>query len=156
VRDEFGDAVDMILDGGPCTVGIESTVVDISGAQPAILRPGKISKQEIEQVIGPVSASRIVADPASAAMSPGQQAVHYAPRTPAYRFEPGDRMKLDTTNAAVLEIALDPETYARNLYSKLRLLDSQKLRAIYVEMPPDLPEWNAVRDRLMRATRSRS
>ena len=53
----------------------------------------------------------------------------------------------------MLELTLDPETYACNLYARLRLLDTQDLRAIYIEMPPDLPEWAAVRDRLMRATR---
>ena len=55
------------------------------------------------------------------------------------------------TSAAIVELTLDPETYARNLYARLRLLDSQGLRAIYVEMPPDLPEWAAVRDRLKHA-----
>src|SRR5262249_26100713 len=91
-----------------------------------------------------------VSTPASA---PGQHAIHYAPQTPAFRFHTRDRGKLDMDNAAVVELTLDPETYARNLYARLRLLDTQELRAIYVEMPPDLPEWAAVRDRLMRATR---
>ena len=74
-------------------------------------------------------------------------------RRPTFRFHPRDRVTLDMTDAAIIELTLDPETYARNLYARLRLLDTQNLRAIYVEMPPDLPEWAAVRDRLMRATR---
>jgi L-threonylcarbamoyladenylate synthase len=86
------------------------------------------------------------------ATAPGQHAVHYAPSTPAFRFHPRDRGKLDMTDAAIVELTLDPQTYARNLYARLRLLDTQQLRAIYIEMPPDLPEWAAVRDRILRAT----
>jgi L-threonylcarbamoyladenylate synthase len=85
--------------------------------------------------------------------APGQLAVHYAPRTPAYRFAPRDRPKLNLANAAILEPTLDPSAYARNLYARLRMLDTQNLEAIYIELPPDTPEWAAVRDRLMRATR---
>src|SRR5438270_320166 len=94
----------------------------------------------------------IVDEATTPAKSPGQSAKHYAPRTPAFRFHPRDRGKLDMTEAAIVELTLDPETYARNLYARLRLLDAQQLRAIYIEMPPDLPEWAAVRDRLLRAT----
>ena len=64
---------------------------------------------------------------------------------------PHERGRLDLNNAVVLEITLDPATYARNFYARLRLLDSQNLGAIYIEMPPDTPEWAAVRDRVMRA-----
>jgi L-threonylcarbamoyladenylate synthase len=153
VRDELGNAVDLILDGGPCSVGIESTVLDLSTDLPTILRPGGVSREQIEAVLGPVEAKSALSDQAAPTKSPGQHAVHYAPRTPAYRFDPRDREKLDTSNAAIVELTLDPETYARNLYARLRLLDTQDLRAIYVEMPPDTPQWTAVRDRLVRATK---
>lgn len=153
VRDELGESVDLILDGGACTVGIESTVLDLSSSTPTILRPGGISRQQIEQVIGPVEMKSILANPAAPMQSPGQQSVHYAPRTPAFRFDPQDRQALDMTNAAIIELTLDPSTYARNLYARLRLLDSQNLSAIYVEMPPERLEWAAIRDRLMRATK---
>jgi len=153
VRDELGDAVDLILDGGPCTVGIESTVLDLSTDTPTILRPGGISREQLEALIGPVQMKSMVVEASVPASSPGQHAIHYAPRTPAYRFDPRDRTRLDMTNAAIVELTLDPETYAQNLYARLRLLDTQNLRAIYVEMPPDRPEWAAVRDRLMRATK---
>jgi L-threonylcarbamoyladenylate synthase len=157
VRDELGDTVDLILDGGPCRVGIESTVLDLSTGTPTILRPGGVSREQIEEVIGPVQMKSMLHPEGSRVStpmtSPGQQPVHYAPRTPAFRFHPRDRGNLDMTNAAIVELTLDPETYARNLYARLRLLDTQGLRAIYIEIPPDLPEWAAVRDRLMRATK---
>jgi len=153
VRDELGDAVDLILDGGPCAVGIESTVLDLSMDVPTILRPGGISRVQIEEVLGPVRVLNMVTEVTTPAQSPGQHAIHYAPTTPAFRFHPRDRANLDTTDAAIVELTLDPQTYARNLYARLRLLDTQELRAIYVEMPPDLPEWAAVRDRITRATK---
>lgn len=153
VRDELGDAVDLILDGGPCTVGIESTVLDLTADHPAILRPGGVSREQIEAIIGPVLYEHRVIHINQTAVSPGQQSIHYAPHTPAYRFESAERSKLDATRASVIECDTDPIAYARTLYERLRLLDGQGLRAIYVEMPPDDPRWLAVRDRLMRATR---
>jgi L-threonylcarbamoyladenylate synthase len=153
VREELGGKVDLILDGGPCTVGIESTVLDLTADHPAILRPGHITRQQIEEVIGPVLYEHRVIRVTATQTSPGQQSVHYAPQTPAYRFERSQRLQLDTTNAAVIEGDPDPIAYARTLYERLRALDAQGLRAIYVEMPPDEPRWLAVRDRLIRATR---
>jgi len=153
VSDELGDAVDLILDGGPCAVGIESTVLDISTDEPTILRPGGISRAQIEAVIGPVQIRQVVTVGSTPTKSPGQHEKHYAPTTPAFRFDPRGRPDLDLTNAAIVELTLDPQAYARNLYARLRLLDSQNLSAIYVELPPDLPEWAAVRDRVLRATR---
>ncbi len=155
VRDEFGDTLDLVLDGGPCSVGIESTVLDLTSDVPMILRPGAIIASMIEEVIErPVSQpGEVVTEVTTPASSPGQHLVHYAPRTPAYRFDPRDRDKVDLTDAAILALTLDPEAYARQLYSRLRLLDQQQLRAIYVELPPDAPAWRAVRDRVLRATK---
>lgn len=149
VVDEFGHAI-AVIDGGPCRVGIESTVVDVTGGGWRVLRPGGVTAAQIEAVLG-MPASH-PAD-ASVLRSPGQLPVHYAPKTPAFRFEIGQREGIDLTNAVVLEPTLDPATYARNLYARLRMLDTQDLDAIYVEMPPDTPAWAAVRDRLLRATR---
>lgn len=179
VRDELGDAIDLILDGGPCRVGIESTVLDLTGKAPTILRLGGVSRQQIEAVIGPVGliARTATNEPAT---SPGQFPVHYSPRTPAFRFEvawasrpylPGEKRTGETPVPpadcgminigpsdlpikAGRSIALppDPTAYARHLYEVLRELDSMNLTAIYIEMPPDQPEWAAVRDRLQRAT----
>jgi L-threonylcarbamoyladenylate synthase len=173
VRDELGDAVSRVLDGGPCRMGIESTVVDLTSDPPAILRPGAISRQQLEAVIGPVHMRNVVTDLSTSATSPGQHARHYAPITPTYRFEFG-RFDLVQSwlesnpdrRAVVLHLSGGPEVpqgavkmpanaadYARQMYAALRHADRQSPAAIWIEMPPDTPEWVAVRDRLMRASR---
>jgi L-threonylcarbamoyladenylate synthase len=154
VRDELGDAVDLILDGGPCQVGIESTVLNLVDQVPRILRPGAITREMIESVIGmKVEETQRFVGSATPQAAPGQFEKHYAPQTPAYRFEPRERRQIELTDAAIIEPTLDPTSYARQFYARLRLLDAQQLRAIYIEMPPDAPEWRAVRDRILRATR---
>jgi L-threonylcarbamoyladenylate synthase len=156
VRDEFpDDEIDIILDGGPCAVGIESTVLDLSAGVPHILRPGAVTREQIEVVLGPVEVSTrsLPADARSPAVSPGQHERHYAPRTPAFRVDPAQLRDLDLTDAALIDLTLDPESYARNFYARLRLLDQQQLGAIYIVMPPAASEWAAVRDRITRATR---
>ena len=157
VSDEFpDDAIDLILDGGPCAVGIESTVLDLTSTLPRVLRPGAVTREQIEAVIGARVEATSQALPAEAgrpAVSPGQHERHYAPRTPAFRVSPSQVPRLDLTNAALVDLTLDPETYARHFYARLRLLDQQNLRAIYIVLPPDAPEWAAVRDRVTRATR---
>ncbi len=90
VLEELGAAVDLILDGGPCRVGIESTVIDLTTPRPTILRPGGVTRERIERVIGPVRLFVGSASAGQAAASPGQQEVHYAPLTPAFRFERGE------------------------------------------------------------------
>ena len=169
VREELGNAVDLILDGGPCTVGIESTVLDLTLTRPKILRPGGITRAQIEKVVGPVDAKDLLTEVSTPASSPGQHETHYAPRTPAYRFDFGGRDAVETransgfvTLGAVRDIqrrglstivlTTSPVEYAHHLYGVLRDLDAMGLDAIYIEMPPDRPEWAAVRDRLIRAT----
>lgn len=182
VRAELGGAVDLILDGGPCRVGIESTVLDVNSASPCILRPGSISRRQIEEVIGPVAVFAGAATLNEPALSPGQHAVHYAPSVPAYRFSRGDLstlvrwrenhsaaqcglLRLAHSAAAddallqairfarVLSLPEDPSIYAHRLYAALRELDVPETDAIFAELPPDDSSWAAVRDRLMRATR---
>jgi len=163
VRAELGDAVDLILDGGPCQVGIESTVLDLSEDRPMILRPGSVTREQIESLIGSVEMFCGSIDATIAAASPGQQERHYAPRTPAFRFEgspPGEEHaglvligeSLHRRNAGCFEMPAEPAEYAKHLYAVLRELDEMRLPAIYIQMPPDLPEWAAVRDRIIRAT----
>ncbi len=167
VRAELGPAVDLILDGGPCRVGIESTVLDLSAAAATILRPGGVSRAEIEAVIGPV-ALRGGSD-AGVAASPGRQVRHYAPSIPAYRYEASDAERVAAVirpRAVLLPLAAsqrnladitqlpmpnDPADYATILYQSLRAAETLG-DTIYIEMPPDAPAWAAVRDRLTRAT----
>jgi L-threonylcarbamoyladenylate synthase len=94
VRDELGERVDYILDGGPCRVGIESTVLDLTAEVPTILRPGAVTAEELREEIGSVRMLTIRLDEGTAARSPGQQAKHYAPRALAYRFEREDRLSV--------------------------------------------------------------
>lgn len=174
VRQELGDWVDMILDGGACRVGIESTVVDLMSARPAILRPGGVSRQDIERIIGPTELIQASVCPTAVSSSPGQHPVHYSPITPAYWYNPRDDKNLiaslekrDPRRLTVVSIAsvpqiiairwiampCEPVEYARRLYSALRDADEAQGDAILIEMPPDEPCWLAVRDRLHRASR---
>jgi L-threonylcarbamoyladenylate synthase len=151
VRAAFGDAVP-ILDGGPCQVGIESTVVAIDGGKLTLLRPGMISLGEIEQA----------ADASSGAHpSPGMHARHYSPRTPLLLVKgPADlpgregayiwRVALGPA-ARSKRMPLDSAAYAAQLYRVLHELDAEGWPWIGVETPPDSPEWAAIRDRLQRA-----
>jgi L-threonylcarbamoyladenylate synthase len=182
VREELADAVDLVLDGGPCSVGIESTVVDLTGDRPVILRPGGVPRREIEAIVGRVETFVKVVDPTEPAASPGQHARHYAPRAPAFRFARG---RFWEANAALRRMGVGgwkallsfpggnlgwggypevpmpatPGDYARELYAALRHVDrilsesAGGAGVILVEMPPDAPEWEAVRDRVIRATR---
>ncbi len=167
VRDELGASVDLVLDGGACSVGIESTVLDVSGERPMILRPGGISREDIEAVLGPVDLFSASVSPDVSAVSPGQQARHYAPRTRAVRAGSGEvgrmavegkgfmvvRAQADFRGAgAIVVMPGDAIGYARDFYAVLRRLDGLCLREIVIEMPPDEPGWAAVRDRITRAT----
>jgi len=140
VREAFPDI--FIVDGGACKVGIESTVISLAGRKPRILRPGMISQREIEDAIGPVETG-------SGPESPGQHPRHYSPRTPVILGTPpvegrGARLDLATMPG-------DPAHYAEQLYATLHALDRQGYDWIAIELPPDTPEWAAVRDRLQRA-----
>ena len=167
-RQEFGAGIDLVLDGGQSEVGIESTIVDVTGARPLLLRPGHISAHEIERTTGlPLAAPQ-----ADSPRAPGTLAVHYAPET-TLRVVEGDLMlELAATLAqqgkrvAVLaRSALQPllsgviwitaphdaPAYAHDLYANLRTLDAAGCDAILVERLPQRPEWAAVNDRIGRA-----
>lgn len=181
VRREFGEQIDMILDGGACRVGIESTVIDLTSRRPAILRPGAVSREQLEDVLGPVDFSADVPDHSKPATSPGRQAVHYSPATPAYRFGESDLGRLENlfsprlgrtavfliiagtelargirewiTPARVMEMPAAAEDYARRLYAALHEADDGRADVILVQEPPIGPQWEAVRDRVSKATR---
>jgi L-threonylcarbamoyladenylate synthase len=151
VRKSLGSAVDLVLDGGPATVGIESTVLSLAGAEAVLLRPGVIPLPEIEALIGSVR----IAEGAGAGShaSPGMHARHYRPRTPLVLLAATDAPP--PGHGAWLrlgcEMPAEPEAYAAALYAELHRLDEQGLDWIAVECPPDTPEWAGVRDRLTRA-----
>ncbi len=166
----LGDRVPMILDGGSTTVGIESTVVDLSGTHPVLLRPGMISRTALEEVIGPVSQPEESGNPEAPRPSPGMLDRHYAPKARLVLLDakgqhpvglrPADRAgalmrSAPPPNGCTTSIRLpdDPESYARELYGALHQLDAAGVSVILVEPPPPTPPWDGIRDRLERAAR---
>jgi len=176
VEEELGDAVDLILDGGACQVGVESTIVDLSGNRPKLLRPGHITRHEIEAVL---QTELMMISPQSEQTyqfemrAPGMMAVHYAPVTVAMLC-PADRLpemiqelnfrnkkfgilaySLEQEENRLTRVILMPERaddYAQALYASLRELDSLHLDMILVEQPPETEAWRAINDRLCKAT----
>ena len=169
VADDLGDAVDVILDGGACAIGIESTIVAFTGDTPMLLRPGGIAVDAIAAVIGSVP----VAADATAPRASGTLASHYATRTPAQLVAAdalrAELMQLEERDEQVAVLArvserpgdfdgawtmapLDAPEYARLLYANLRALDHADADAILIEQVPDDGAWAAIRDRLARAT----
>lgn len=168
VRREFGSEVECVLDGGACEVGIESTIVDLSSARPVLLRPGRITAQELEQTLG----TPLAAPDAKSPRAPGMLPRHYAPQTPLMVMEADLLLELAASltrqgkRVAVLARSstrpLSPELvwvaapdeaagYAHDLYANLRRLDEAGCDAILVEQPPRDAAWAAVTDRLARA-----
>lgn len=159
VREGLGDRVDLILDGGPCHVGIESTVLSLAASPPALLRPGIVTRDRIEQFIGPVET---VTGAEGAHPSPGLHQRHYSPRTPLRegRVVSGTRVAWvwwcsDAPAAArSVQMPADAHAYAARLYEVLHTLDAEGLDLIAVETVPDGPEWDGVRDRIRRASQN--
>ena len=153
VRQSLGDAVDLVLDGGPAIVGIESTVLSLAGSEAVLLRPGVIPLPEIESLIGPVR----IAEGAGAAAhsSPGMHPQHYRPRTPLVLLAVGDPSPAGRGGWLRLgrEMPAEPAAYATMLYAALHRLDTKGLDWIAVERPPETPEWAGVLDRLTRAAK---
>jgi L-threonylcarbamoyladenylate synthase len=147
VRDSMGDRVAMVLDGGRTTIGIESTVLSLAGAEPVLLRPGMVTREQIEEVIGPVHVLQPAAE--SAHPSPGMHRRHYSPKTPLILVQRGQLPPRG--RGILLQMPADPRDYAALLYEKLHQADSEGWDWIAVEQPPEGPEWTAIRDRLERA-----
>ena len=165
VHEDLGADVDLVADGGPCGVGIESTIVDVSRGTPVLLRPGGISRAELEAALG----SPVALPDAEAPRVSGSLAAHYAPRTPA-RLVSSEALEAEIARlgptAGVLAFSgpddrvdfwlrmpRDPAAYAQRLYAALRELDSTGCAMLLVESPPAVAEWQAVLDRLRRAAR---
>ncbi len=172
VRADLGEKpagkVDLILDGGACPIGIESTIVDLSQEEPRLLRPGAIARAQLESLIG----RPVLEAGAGAPRASGRLEQHYAPRTPVELIEPGrlparvnelrgTRLAVLAPAAALLDRTADivlrliaPATaqeYARRLYALLHELDAARAQRILIQRPPAGPEWEAVADRLRRA-----
>ena len=170
VREELGGAVALILDGGPCPVGIESTILDLSGDEPRILRPGMLDAAAIGTVLG---RSPVFGGEQSAPRVPGSLEAHYAPRTPLQLvaaaalaatarealasgrriavFAPGPPLP-GHEHLSWRAASTDPAQFARELYACLRELDALRCDVILVAAPPAGEGWHAVADRLRRAS----
>jgi L-threonylcarbamoyladenylate synthase len=174
VREELGGAIDMILDGGPCKVGLESTIVGFSGNTATILRPGGISLVALEEVLHGEVVWPGVNN--STVRVSGSLSSHYAPLTPLEMWKTealwrrvreleaeGLRMvvlgwsemgAIIPANNSTLYFSMPHEAtgYGRELYATLRRFDQEKFDLILVEAPPDNPAWLAIADRLQRAS----
>jgi L-threonylcarbamoyladenylate synthase len=153
VRRSLGDSVDYVLEGGATQVGIESAVISLVDA-PVLLRPGTISVEQISEVLGS-EVTRAGAFQPGPHPSPGMHERHYSPRTPLYLStapRQGRGVVLRLSGSGPVQMPRTPEEYARDLYATLHRLDAEGYDWIAVEMPPDTPQWQGVRDRLTRAS----
>lgn len=171
VAESFGRASPWILDGGPCAIGIESTIVDLRCAQPVILRPGAVSAEQLSSVLQKPVASRPQSHPqpaqSCAQSAPGLMARHYSPRTPLTLFDEAPPSHLPSDVAVLwLQRPTAPSqlpnafwlsedgalpTIAANLFATLRKLDAGHFEAIFCQLPTDHAIGAALRDRLQRA-----
>ena len=177
VQESLGDRIDMILNGGPSDVGIESTVVDLTGEIPVLLRPGVISREMLAQATQmSISSTQNEARDNTPRHSPGMVERHYAPRADVWLFtsDNSNEMRQSMTkefpvesgrmSALVLDWSLalpahvrvirmpnDPLAYARRLYATLHELDHDGFAIIAIERPPQTDAWDGIHDRLKRA-----
>jgi L-threonylcarbamoyladenylate synthase len=167
VREDLGAEVDLVLEGGASEVGIESTIVDLSAGSAVLLRPGAISREDLEQLLK----AKVKEEDLSSPRHSGGLERHYAPRTPARLVPKHDLDKeIEKLKQRVAVLAFsrpdervdywlrmprNPEGYARRLYAALRELDAAGCETILVEAPPEAPTWAAVRDRLQKACAAR-
>ncbi len=166
VRDEFGDAVPIVLDGGACSIGIESTIIDLSSGRARLLRPGMITHAQIRAVIGDLDTLPKQNSPRVS----GALKAHYAPRTSMIsltrealvaainKIDARSRTRIGLLTCTAQNemphnicLGQDPHQYARDLYAAMHTLDAAQLAEIWVEQPPLELAWAAIHDRLMRA-----
>lgn len=170
VCEELGSAVDWVLDGGQCEVGVESTIVDVTGEHPVILRPGMITAEQIELIVH----DSVALYKRNAPRVSGSFESHYAPRTPTYLITTEqmddylnkltvtglpcvvlsrNKILLPRENMECVVMSLNPKEYAHDLYQTLRELDKKGYSQIIIEAVPNDSEWRAIRDRLERASK---
>jgi L-threonylcarbamoyladenylate synthase len=166
VEAALGDRVDVILDGGRCPIGLESTVVDLTGPAPRLLRPGGLIRAKLEAVVGPLKVGSIVPQGDDVPLSPGQLASHYAPARPvrlgARTVGPDEALLAfgpEPLEGAAITMNLsasgDLEEAAANLFAMLRALDRPDMRAIAIMPIPGEDLGEAICDRLARAAAPR-
>jgi L-threonylcarbamoyladenylate synthase len=169
VAEELGDKVACILDGGECEVGVESTIIDLSSDYPALLRPGRITRSQLETVLQ----TSLTLKPQHKIRAPGMMAAHYAPKTLSYlcsgakinetvlRYAAAGKkigvlscqnMPPEHLAVTVIRLPFLPYRYENALYHSLRKLDTRQLDVILIERPDDNENWHAVLDRLSKAT----
>lgn len=169
VKAELGDQVDLILDGGASEVGLESTILDMSGQTPRILRPGMLTPAEIGVALG-VEVAVTRQDFPTEVRAPGMHHLHYAPVTSTQILSATDFVELPPAAlpAACLihsnmQCPINPQlhqikmpsnaaAYAHDLYAVLREQDARQLKYIFIEAVPETAEWDAIRDRLSKAS----
>jgi len=172
VREELGTKIEMILEGGECAVGLESTIIDLSQTKPVILRPGMITQEAIANVLKqPVTMQQN-----TTVRVPGNHFVHYAPLTKTVLISTADlpqylqtlskeqlpaallthnrhQHKIRSDSIHVVTMSDQAERYAHDLYRKMREMDNLHYKLIIIEAVPDTLAWQAIRDRLMKACR---
>ncbi|MGB8860026.1 MAG: L-threonylcarbamoyladenylate synthase [Ilumatobacteraceae bacterium] len=149
VDDDLGDLVDYVLDGGPCPVGVESTIVDCTVTPPQILRPGGIGREEIEALLGAA-----LGNGAGPSRAPGMLASHYAPAARVVLVEneaEALQASWGVSGSWILDRSDDLVAYARSLYADLRAADARGVQVIIAVMPPPHGLGHAIRDRLTKA-----
>lgn len=166
VAASLGEAVDLILDGGPTTAGLESTILDLSGEVPRILRPGPVSPEDLAGVLGPVARWEGAVQPGEVQAAPGMAERHYAPRARLELVDrggawiPGPGPTAYVAMGALPELPegvagfllpLPAEAAGARLYALLHELDGLGYTRVLMERPPQGDAWLAIRDRLRRA-----
>lgn len=169
VKTELGDSIDLVLDGGACSVGLESTILDLSSAKPQLLRPGAVTRNDLSPFLGQLAPRPEVDSPRVSGSTPS----HYAPVTPVQLMEKTAMQALlrsliaegkavavlamhsvtsePASNASILRMPTDAKKYAQALYAQLRIADALACQILLIEQPPESEQWDAVRDRLTRA-----
>lgn len=167
VASSLGDVVDLILDGGPAATGLESTILDLCGPLPRILRPGPIAPAELAALIGPVELWEGAVREGEAQPAPGMAERHYAPRARLELVPSGSGLKAAKGRLAYVGfghlpslpsgvrgvlLPLDADLVGTRLYALLHELDAAGFERVLVERPPEGEAWLALRDRLRRAS----
>ena len=142
---DLGDAVDYVLDGGPCAIGLESTIVDCATDPPQILRPGAVTAEMLAEVLE-------TADATGPSRAPGMLEKHYAPRCRLVLVETNETPR---PGVRILDASADPVGFARRLYDELRRLDDEGVETAQVILPSDRGIGRAIRDRLGKAAAGR-